>query len=361
VTSLGATSVDNCMRWTRNAGFSEAWYYAINHRATQSGFWIRYAVCAPQGKAPPFAQLWFAYYDGRDPTRNVAIHKRFDIDQLAHCCDPFWVRVSTAEASATALHGVLCQAESCAPEESEGSDDRQAEVPSISWDLTFQPCGFSHASLPKQLLDRDPDFTRVVAPNVQAYFSGRIQVGTRVFDLDEDPGSQGHLWGRRLPHSWAWAHCGTFREDGTAILELYSWRPRIGPAALHPIPVISLYLGNEVYHFNSLWSLIRAKTRWQTGKLRFSATSKTVRLVGELSCSPADLIRAALPDPSGGNLFCHHTEVANCTVSVFQRRSPRSRFRQRLKLTSRHGAQYEYGSRQPDALVETQHIPVRLL
>lgn len=351
-----STERDNRMVWDHiKAGHYEVWYATFNHRPSQCGFWLRYTLESPtDGHGTPYCQLWFALFDAREPKNNLAFNRRFPIDQLEHRADPFALRIGPAVLSHGALAGAL--SERWTPEK--GRPSRRDPLAPVSWDLEFAPCAFTHHHLPPSAYKRDFADTRVLSPNLMTHFSGRIQVGDRVFELEEEPGCQTHLWGRKHAHAHAWAHCSSFREEPTAALELLSVRLRRGPLITPPLTLLSLYLGSEVYHFNDFHQLPLTRSSWETGLYRFGATGTRVKIEGELRCRPEDLVRATYVDPDGATLFCHNTEVADASVRVFQRRSLLSSFHPYAKLTSRASAHFEYTSRSPDGRVARKHHSV---
>ena len=56
--------------------------------------------------------------------------------------------------------------------------------------------------------------------------------------------------------------------------------------------------------------------------------------------------------------FHNNTEVADATLSVYQRRSLFSPFRRLCRLTCRSSAHFEYVTRSPDGLIESIHRPI---
>ncbi len=352
-----STERDNRMVWDRRkAGHYEVWYATFNHRPSQTGFWIRYTLESPEA-APdtPYCQLWFAMFDAEDPRRNLAVNRRFSLDELEHRAEPFRLRLGPAQLSHTRLSGSLCT-KGCRHEDARSDED--PTIPPVSWDLELPPSAFTHHHLPDSAYRGNFADTRVLSPNLLTHFTGTIHVGDRTFELEEEPGCQTHLWGRKHPHAWAWGHCNAFREEPTAGLELISFRLRRGPLVTPPLTLLSLYLGSEVYHFRDVWKLSLTRGAWETGLFRFGATGARVKVEGELRCRPQDLVRAAYVDPDGVAVFCHNTEVADASVRVFQRRSLLSTFKSYARLTARASAHFEYAGRTPDGRVVDQHLAV---
>ncbi|MCK5800753.1 MAG: hypothetical protein KAI47_26380 [Deltaproteobacteria bacterium] len=347
---------DNRMVWKQGkAGHYEVWYATFNHRPSQTGFWIRYTLDAPKaGHGVPTCQLWFAFFDAKNPKNNVALNQRFPIDALEHQATPFALRLGGATFDPTHLRGAICGG-GCVEDDPHG-DERP--LPAVSWDLELAPSTFTHHHLPASAYRRDFADTRVLSPNLLTQINGRIEVGDRVFELEDEPGCQTHVWGRKHAHAWAWGHCNAFREEPTAGIEILSVRLRRGPLVTLPMTMLSLYLGSEVYHFREFWQLPLTRGRWETGLLRFGATGTRVKIVGEFRCQPDDLVRATYADPDGAEAFCHNTEIANASLRVYQRRTPLGKFKDYAKLTAHASAHFEYAGRSPDGRVQNEHLAV---
>src|SRR5215813_9514667 len=122
---------DNVMRWQRQPGHYEVWYLTLNHRPTETGFWIRYTLEAPlHGDA--YAQLWFSCFDVREPARAFAINRKFTIAKLAHTAEPFELEIGDSVLRHGSARGTLSGAGHTA-----------------EWDLAWAPPVDAHHHLPK--------------------------------------------------------------------------------------------------------------------------------------------------------------------------------------------------------------------
>ncbi|MBW2733607.1 MAG: hypothetical protein JRH20_14560 [Deltaproteobacteria bacterium] len=351
-----STENDNRMRWDRQRrGHYEVWYSTFNHRPTQTGFWIRHTLDVPAGKAEATCGIWFAFFDARSPQESMAYHRTLPVRALAHDTSPFHLSIGPSVLEHGALAGRLCEGDAACIPLGRGDDPRVETIPDVNWNLRFPPSSFSHRHLPPLMTRRELLPIATVLPSPMTNYSGIVNIGDKSFALEDEPGCQGHLWGRSHPRSWAWAHCNGFREDSTANLEVLSLKLRYGPISLPGLTLVSLYLGREVYHFREPWTAPLTRAEWRGGRLRFSATGLKIKILGEINCRPTDLVRCDYQNPNGSTVFCHNTEVANATVNVFQRRSTASRFRKYIKLTSRATTHFEFGGRVADAAVEARH------
>jgi hypothetical protein len=183
-----------------------------------------------------------------------------------------------------------------------------------------------------------------------------VTVDGQRYTLDGAPGCQTHLWGRKHAHAHVWAHCNAFREDPTACFEAITVRLKRLGLVTPPMTFFSLYLGSEVYHFRQFRSLLRTRGHWETGLYRVSGVGRRVKVEGEMRCRPEDLIQAQYADPDGENTFCHNTEVASASFTVWTRRSVGSPFKRLVRLTSPAAAHFEYVVRVPDGRVPRRHV-----
>jgi hypothetical protein len=338
------TEIDNRMAWDqRKTGHYEVWYSTFNHLKTGTGFWIRYTLEVPQpGQGDSYCQLWFAFFDPDQPEHNFAINRRLPIGELEVQKEPFSVRMGGARLQGSSLSGTL-----------------EGDAHSVSWDLAFAPSGFTHRHLPDAVYGAEWADTKVLSPNLMIHLTGRVKVDDRSYELDGDPGCQTHLYGRKHAHAWAWSHCNAFREDPTACLETLTVRLKRLGVVTPSMTFLSLYLGGEVYHFRDFLLLPFTKGRWETGQYWLYGVGRRVKIAARLRCRPEDLVLAQYVDPDGEPSFCHNTEVASASVSVWTRRSITSSFKKLCHLTSQTGAHFEYGSRLPDGHVARKHVTVR--
>src|SRR5207253_1175385 len=103
-----ATALDNRMMWRGQPGHYEGWYLTLSHRASRTGFWIRYTLEAPStAHGQPYAQLWFCRGDGRAPEKTFGINRRFPIASLSHTQSPFSVTINDSQATHEGMKGTL--------------------------------------------------------------------------------------------------------------------------------------------------------------------------------------------------------------------------------------------------------------
>lgn len=332
------TAQDNVMVWDhQQAGHYEVWYLTCNHNPTRTGFWIRYVIEAPRA-GEPYGMLWFAAFDADDPTRTVALHTRVPITSLKDAAVPFAIQLGGAELRDDRARGRLAGA---------GHD--------VSWDLAWVPSPRTHRHLPDLIYRTAFADTRALAPNLDVPVRGRIVVDGRRFDLDDMPGGQTHLWGRKHAHAWAWGHCNNFDDRRGVALEALSVVVKKRGVTTPPLTLLALYLDGEAHRLTELRHTLLNRGQFGTARFVFSARSSTIRLAGEFRCRPDDMVLAPYVDPDGEPCFCANSCVAHLELTVRRRSSRFGRFAPPERLVSSAGAHFEVAGREPDPAIVRAH------
>lgn len=380
--SVGEASDTNRMAWRGQAGHYEVWFLTVIHRATQTGFWLRYTLESPDPlHGAPYAELWFARSDGRDPSRTFGIHRRFPITELQAQHHPFALRISDAELGPDRASGRISSS-SQAGGQASGQAGGQAGGHSVRWDLQWHPAPRSHTLLPSGLYGSWMNIaeTLVLSPNHSIHVSGSIEVDGEVFDLKDAPAGQSHLWGRKHAYAWAWGRCNAFdleslpRSAGNpderiehplarpsaTVLEALTVRMRRGPVVL-PLTLISVYpdgLDGDEVAFKEFRDLPLTRADFRTGSYSLTARGLTTQIEAQFSCSPDDMLRTEYIDPDGAPAYNHFAGAAGCRLVLSRRIGPGAPWRIFKELRTERGAQFEWAGRAGDSLVKKHHILV---
>jgi hypothetical protein len=341
--ATGVTAVDNRIVWDRQPGRYEVWFVTFNHRASETGFWIRHTLSAPAaGRGEPYCQLWFARFDGRHPGENFALNRKLPIDALGARDEPFEVRVGEAVLREDGLRGAIA------------GEGHRAE-----WDLSWIPAARSVLTLPALAYRTARTDTKFLAPNFSVPLRGRVVVDGREVDLAGNRAVQCHIWGKKHAHQWAWGHVCGFAEDEGVSLDVLSVSLRKGGVTLPRLTVASLRDGSEDVRLTRPWQLPLGRGEWFGGTFHFRAASGTVQLEGSFTASPADMVLAHYTDPDGEAAFCHNTEVATAQLTVRRRTLVSlSRWREVMTLTAPRLGHFEYAGREPDPAVARHHVSI---
>lgn len=335
---------DNVRRWDgAKRGHYEVWYLTFNHLPSQTGYWIRYTLESPlSGHGEPYAQLWFARFDGANPDRTFGINRKVPVSTMVAEASPFSVAISGSRLTHQSAAGAI-----------EGNGHQ------ASWDLAWDPAPETHRQLPGVMYRRGGlGDTTVLTPNLDVALRGTITVDGETLDLARAPGGQTHLWGRKHAHSWAWGHCNAFRDQPGAALETLTVRLERRGYVLPPLTVLCLYLDGRALRFNDYRNVPFTRGEFGTAFYRFTARGSRVRIEGEYSCRPEDMVVAHYHDPDGEPSFCANTEVADLRVTVFERSSRLSGWRERVRLLAPRSGHFEVATRQRDPAVVKDHVTV---
>jgi hypothetical protein len=336
------TAPDNVRRWDGQApGHYEVWYLTCNHAASQTGYWIRYTLESPlDSVGEPYAQLWFARFDARDPRRTFGINRKFPIAAMSATADPFSVAIAANALHHDRARGALA---------GDGHD--------VSWDLSWTPAAHTHRQLP-DVMYRGGGLgeTTVLSPNLDVALTGSMTVDGQTLRFDREPGGQTHLWGKKHAHQWAWGHCNAFDERPGAALEALTVKLRRRGVTLPPLTIFTLYLDGEALAFNQFRHTALNRAELGTGLYRFRAWSPLVRVEGEFSARPEDMLVATYHDPDGEASYCSNTEIGDLRVTVSRRTG--TRWREAARLTAPRRGHFEVGSRERDPAVTIDHVTV---
>lgn len=330
-----ANFADNLCRWDRrSAGHYEVWFITLNHRASQQGFWFRYTVEAPLG-ASPRAALWAAAFDRANPELNVGLKRECDID-----CFVFEGRESF---NLTVPDG------SFSPARARGEIEKESRR--ISWDLRFAPNEktYHHVKPALNRLMRPSSF--VCSPNLDTRFNGIITVDGREHFIEDEPGCQSHLWGRKRVDEWVWVHSNAFEKHPDTVFEGLAARPRRAGRTLPPIQTLYLRHRGEEHRFTRLRIAEQWKRNLGIGYWSFSATSTRLHIEGVAQCRLRDMMQVEYCDPDGERLYCLNSEVANMKIRLF-RRARGVRWRHIETIQARSTTHLEHAQRETDPAVK---------
>ncbi|MSP62284.1 MAG: hypothetical protein EXR72_18525 [Myxococcales bacterium] len=331
---------DNRIVWDYRPGHYEVWYCTLSHRASGTGFWIRYTLEAPlPGHGEAYAQLWFARFDPADPSLTFGFNKRFPIGDLHETAHPFSVAIGEAIMRHDGMIGALSGA---------GHE--------VSWNFSWRPAATTHAMLPGFAYKSGLVITKVLSPNNNVPASGEIIVDGRRYDLSSDPAGQTHVWGKKHAYAWGWAHCNAF-DDPDASIEALSVRLKRGSVILPTLTLFKLDLGREVIDFREAWRFPLARGSFQTGRYHFLGAGADTKVEADFTCRPDDMVLTEYVDPDGDPAFCHNTCCGDAAVTVWKRSPFVGRWREHRRLRATNTAHFEWGGRAGDVLnVRKNHV-----
>lgn len=334
-----STERDNARVWQGEPGHYEVWYLTFNHRASRTGFWIRYTLEAPfPGRGDPYAQLWFAHFDAADPRRNFAVNRKLPIASMAARATPFEVRIGDATLTHASARGSL-----------EGAGH------SARWDLGWTPAQQTRLLLPAFAYRSPRVGTKVLSPNLDVALRGRVEVDGRTLALEGERGGQTHLWGRKHANAWAWGHCNAF--EGKAGTAFEALTVRVRPLT-PPLTFVTLVLDGETLVAPGLAHAVLNRGRMGTARYELRASGSGVRIEGGYSCRPEDMVVAEYADPDGEPSYCANTEVADLWLRVHRRSGWLRRWVEQARIAAPECGHFEIGGRSADPAIRGRHLAV---
>lgn len=322
----------NRAHWRGKAGFFEIWFLVIFVPGAKRAIWLRYTLFAPAPGQPgqPRATLWAAAFDASAPEPKLALKSILPIDTYApNSHEPFGIRLGDAEFSNGICRGRI---------EDQGR--------SIVWDLTFDPSADHDERHSVLLSPHLPMRTRAIHSHEHARFRGTYSVDGQTFTVENAPGLQKHIWGKKRVEELFWLYCPHFPEDPSARLEITSVRVAsklIGNVPFPSLAPVWFVSDSAVYEYYAAWHLFRNDVKWvHPGKLHLRAGSLLQSIEVDANCDTNTLVGYVYRDPYGQDLYVAQSDIATCTVRLFKRPHPFAAFRQTQMLTSTNGAAIEF-------------------
>lgn len=340
ISTVAANFADNLCRWNRqSAGHYEVWFLTLNKRASQQGFWFRYTLMSPlnvSGNSEPRAALWAVAFDRKAAEKTIALKREYSIEDFTFDGqEDFRLGIGEAEFSPSRATGML-------------ADDRHR----IGWDLSFTPNQetYHHITPALKLIARPTSF--VCSPNLDARFSGKIIVDGREIFLDEEPGCQSHLWGRKQVDEWVWVHSNAFEKNPGTVFEGLAARQRRFNRLMPPLQSLYLRHDGEEHRFIRMRMAEQWERRLGIGYWTFSAMNSQIRIDGTAQCRMRDMMQVKYEDPDGEPLYCINSEIAHLKIRLFRRvHGLRWRYVETIKAHSTAHLEHATRAADPDVVM----------
>jgi hypothetical protein len=309
-------------------GHYEAWYLTLHHLPSGRAFWFRYTLTAPTDGGPGYSALWaFSFEPGGGGLEGIDRYPLSAFSSRTVGAKGVVIGVGPGFLADGAARGSV------------GTGDRR-----LAWDLRLErtPGGFHH--VPDLLYRAGVASSRVVTPSMHILVSGTIEVGGERLELEDQPGEQGHVGGRRHAERWAWAHCAHFPDAPGVAFEGVSAQVRKLGMLLPPATPLCVHLPDRDVRFDSARTLWSPTSSFELGRWTFRAEAGERLLEGEINAPPESFISVEYADPNGDRAWVNHTEQADLRLRVRDRFSAED-------FEARGTVAFEVGSRQRDPRV----------
>jgi hypothetical protein len=127
---------------------------------------------------------------------------------------------------------------------------------------------------------------------------------------------QGHNWGRRHTHLYAWMHCNAWDDADDLVVEGITARVMFGPVLSPPITLVIAARAGERHSFVLPGSLWRARGRIEPRSWRFRAANASARIEGEFSADTGDFVGLHYENPDGAMTYCLNSKIARGRVRL---------------------------------------------
>jgi hypothetical protein len=301
------------------AGHYESFYIKACHPTEPIGVWIRHTVHKRPG-APPTGSVWFTLFDtGAD--------------------GPWAVKQTTADIEAGS--GALIRVGEALLSPGAVVGKAEAEGRQASWSLEIECSEEPLRHLPRDFLYRAPlPRTKLLSPYPDARFSGRVEAGGRVLELDGWRGMVGHNWGAQHAERWIWMHGAGFEEQDDAWIDVALGKIRVGRATTPWVANGVLSLQGIRHRLGGPGRIRRTEVSESPERCQFTLTGKDITVQGAAGAARKDFVGWIYADPDGSE---HNT--VNCSVSDMTLVVSRPGVAP-LTLNLSAGAAYELGMRE---------------
>ncbi len=277
----------NLVKWNgKEKPFYEVYYLKVNEPALGAALWLRYTFLSPL-VGPPEASVWAIFFNSRRPEKNIALKETIPVSEAVYHRGDLYLNFGGAMLKNDEASGVL--------------KDGGAN---ISWNLKWIPSDapFRHYPFPFYYLPWPK--SKVIAPNLSVPTSGWFEANGVKYPLNGAKLHQGHIWGRGYSKNWAWANCGVFNEDRSAVLELLVKPP----------------LGTGLFKTGEGSSRLLVRGRYDVNGWSFIGKGLNIRVKGKIAARHEDIIGVTYQDPVKGERYCYNTKVADAVVDIYRRK-----------------------------------------
>ncbi|MCQ4118936.1 hypothetical protein [Rhodococcus tibetensis] len=273
----------------------------------------------PKGRPESaIGELWFVFFDGESGEHTV-MKEELPIAQCAFATTSFDVRIGDAVLSPGRLIG-----------------GGSSEGIRCEWDLSY-----SSSHDPVFLQSRRayslpfPKAKSLIAHPL-AVFSGVLNVGDRVVQVQDWVGSQNHNWGSAHTDRYAFAQVAGFDEEPDSFLEIATAQVRVGPLRTPWATMMVLRARGREYDMSSLIRAVRNEGKYSFFEWDFVTENDQARITGRITAPRDAFVGLVYYNPSGGIKHCINTKIGSCELEVNDKTDGHS-----FRLSTSHRALFE--------------------
>ncbi|HEX8104388.1 MAG TPA: hypothetical protein VF533_17360 [Solirubrobacteraceae bacterium] len=315
-------------------GHYESYYLRAAHPERPLALWLRHTVHKPPG-GPAVGAQWLTLFDAERGEPPAAFKASGLTPRAATAGSDTGDGIVLGDSVFTAqgVHGAT-----------PGGEGR--------WAIDVRDGAPALAHLPRAWMYRAPvPRTKSGSPHPAARLHGTVALHGRTLELDGWPGMVGHNWGAEHAERWIWLHGIAFDGAPDAWLDLVCGRIAIAGRT-------TPWVTNGVLHLDGVRHRLGGLGPGAIRATRVTETPTTahlelpgadgLRVTATVAEPPAQAAAWRYADPSGGEHVSTHCSVARLELAL----TPSGR-----RLTTRHAAAYELGTREAPAGVPVLPFP----
>lgn len=282
----------------------ESWFLKLNDPEGQRALWLKATLRNPDPRfhaGGPVAESWAIAFERRHPPR-AAKHV-----------------VPYSHASLSAL-GLDLSVADLRWQPGHISGAVPGERHAVTFDLRYTDPGPALAPLPSARMYSGPfPSSKFVSPAPDARFEGHYTVDGHAVEVRGWRGMQGHNWGRRHAHRYAWGHANQFDGHDDLWFEGVTAQVKVGPLTAPPLTILCVSHRGVRHLFNTAADLVRARGTFDFRRWQFEAAGRLGRVEGELWADAGDFAGLRYDNPAGPPTHCLNSKIAHGRLRVHLR------------------------------------------
>lgn len=292
-------SQSNLSHWQAGKkGFYEVWYFKLNQTQGGPAIWFRLTLLANRAGDKCVAETWAVFFDAQAwGAGHVAVKESFPLDifvatpekiQIGDC---YWADHKTAGKISSGGH-------------------------EIRWELDYIPNQGTFDPVPTVLKKLGLSKSVACTPNPNLTFTGCFWVDGKAYSCNASRGMQGHIYGSRQAHGWAWAHANTTGRT-PFVIEALTAQVKLGGFLKSPkLSALFFEFEGQQYVWNTLGDALAIQSRYTLDGWEFCAKKPDLKLTGKISGRVGDFAGVQYEDTDGSLLYCHNSKVADLELTA---------------------------------------------
>jgi hypothetical protein len=280
------------------APYYESRFIRANNPVRAQALWLRSTLLLPTTGAAA-ADVWVMIFDP-DGRADRALKQPHQIDQAVFRDDPWTARIGPVGVDAGSARGSAA-----------------AGSVRASWDLRIRP---GEQPPVKLLTDRGYrarfPTAKTMVRHPLARFDGSLDLDDTHVNVDGWTGSVNHNWGRRHTPAYAFGQVCGFDGEPESTLEIVTAHAALGPVKLPAATLFVLRHGGREFALRSVPAARNTKAKYRPFRWSFQGSVDGVRLTGEMTASPADVIGLTYTDTTGTSKYCYNSAIATCRIQL---------------------------------------------